>query len=223
MQKIQPSFQFKFEFRAEGRDETHFPVGSIVDQFGKDLFPNKSFRDVIKVSPNGVWVLLFQYRPAFMVLLNLETKQSYPIGLYESPESIWVGPQSLKWVHTGINDIRESSYFGCSPARFNVNCEHTAGGAWTHPIQFIEKTDFSKFATENESLLLPGKNRKIWYTGSFDSAAAGWEIINANGAWTSFYVRPEGFMEIVPRGQIQTFICRLQDLEEYLKIKNDVG
>jgi hypothetical protein len=214
---IIPKFQFKFQFQAEGRDETTFPVGSIVDQNSIDLFPKKSFMEGIEISPNGHWVLLFQYQPNFMVLLNLESGASYNVGLHEGPISCWAGPQSLRWVHGGINDIRKSEYFGCSAQRFSVACEHTAGNKFSHPIQFVEGAEFLKFACENEAILTTAKDRQIWFGEDFSAIEAGWTLINRGQPWNFFRMVGDDFVEIVPRGQRQTYICSLQELDAYLK------
>lgn len=201
-------------YRYDSRDETEFPVGFIVDQSDTNLFGNIFFRELIAISPNSNWALLFRHSPNFMVLLNLETNQSYNIGLYESPTSFWTGPQSLIWTHEGINNIRESVAFGFSAERFSTKCEHTAGGAYTHPIKFVKKEDFPSFAATNEEMLAPGKNQDLWL-GTFESIELGGQMIQQNKPWTAISKLSDDFVEITPRGKVQTFICELQDLQKH--------
>ena len=227
MSKIEPRFQFQFHFRASGRDETEFPVGVIVDQSGQDLFPQKVFTKSLIYSPNSLWLLLFQYKPDFIVLLNLESGASYNLGFYDDPpQSYWVGPQHLKWRHDGINNIREVSDLvdsvGASFCRFSVECEHTAGGEWTHPIHFIDQQSFAKFASENEALLEPGRNSSIWWNQSdflFRSIQIGLDTIQSNEPWNFYHILPGNFVQIVPQNQNQTYVCRLDDLKAYYRLK----
>lgn len=214
---INPKFQFKFQFRAEGRDETEFPIGHIVDQTEFNLFKDELYRNIIKISPDGCWCLLFQYEPNFIVVLNLGTGHSYKLAPYSDTNINWQTACSIKWVHSGINNIRESSSFGCSAQRFSVNCEHVAGEEWQHPIIFVREEDFNAFSSAKDDLLAPGRDRSIWFDGTFRAIDAGSKLIQSNKPWTYFELLGKTHVQIVAREQTTTHICRYADIEKYFR------